>query len=185
MQSADSVFKNVGSDGDVRAVVITTATPTAHSRPFTTCGPLSSRPCRGRPARRAAALPARQPSAVPGEPTRARVREASPTCAVSVRRRVLTAGPGAQAAAVPARRSRRPQSRMFFAAHDAPAPRVLAEPAGAERDRRRVAVRRPSVHILLAICSRSALRLRDAAATPGGHGAQARPLSSALRAPLL
>lgn len=192
MQSANGMFKKVGSKGEARAVVVTLVTATAHSRLFSTGWALfsvftetdsSSPPPHG---------PPRHPAASPREQTRVHVARARSVIGVrglppaargpASARRILTAGTGAQATAVLARRSRWPQGEIFFAGHGAPA-RVWADPRGVDRGRRPAAARRPSVHMLLAICGRSALQLGGAAATPVGHGPQSPRLSFALRAP--
>lgn len=185
VQSADGMFKKAGSKGEARAVAVTLVTAIAHSRLFTTCWALFSVFIQ---------TDSFSPSAPPprgsGRARTSRVREASSTCAVFFlrraarpsARRILTAGTGAQATAVLARRSRWPQSEIFFAGHGTPA-RVWADPRGIGRGRRPAAARRPSVHMLLSISSRSALQLGGAATTPGGHGPQAPRLSFALRAP--
>lgn len=162
MRSAGDLFKKVGSEGAVRVAVTTAVTATAHPTPVT------ARSAQTRP------RSARRPRGFRGSRA-ARVRRASPACASLRRRaaraaseRVLTAWRGAQAAAVPARRYRRPPSAMLLAGRRVPA-RVWAEPRSAEPDRRPAARRGPSVHMLPAIC----------AAPPSRPGTRRRPLVAA------
>lgn len=72
------------------------------------------------------------------------------------------------------RRPWRPESERSFAGRGGPA-LVGAKPGSAERGRKLATERRPSVHMLFAICGGSALLIRECRAPPGGHGLQPQP----------
>lgn len=167
VRSAGGLFTKVGSGGAVRVAVATAVTATAQPTLVTDGGGTAL-------AAHTQPRSARRPRRSRGSRA-ARVRRASPSCASPRRRaaraaaeRVLTAWRGAQAAAVPARRSRRPPSAMLLAGRRVPA-WVWAESRSAERDRRPAAQRRPSGHMLPAIC----------AAPPSRPGTPRRPLVAA------
>lgn len=88
-----------------------------------------------------------------------------------LRARILTDRLRARALAVPMRRPRGPENEGSFAGRGAPV-RVGAKPGSAERSWKLATARRPSVHMLFAICGGSALLLRECRAPPGGHGLQ-------------